>query len=238
MFSNRNYIKKLNDTLSLRFLLTTSLLLSLSSFACADEVVSFHGKDPSSDDLVNAFMGGAHSQSNILPEGLAPENNTDVNGVKYRGISLKKTKIEPKTAPDKVEQQGMSQQMAANKSADACLAGAQSVAINIRFKSNSSTVKGQDEQIIGKIAQAMNTPQLKNCYFVIEGHTDAIGEEYYNLWLSQKRAGSVKSQLSKHNVNNERLIVVGKGEDELLNSADPGASENRRVQFRVINPVQ
>jgi len=132
----------------------------------------------------------------------------------------------------------MEQQISANQAADTCMAGAQSVAVNIRFQSNSSSIKSQDDQMLRKIAQAMNTPQLQKCFFVIEGHTDAVGEAYYNLWLSQKRAGSVKNQLRQYNVSNDRMIVVGKGEDELLNYNNPNASENRRVVFRVINSGQ
>ena len=33
----------------------------------------------------------------------------------------------------------------------------------------------------------------------------------------------------------DRLVVVGKGESDLLNMATPDAAENRRVVFKVIN---
>ncbi len=222
---------------ALKGVFSLSLLFSLSSVSYAEEdVVSFHGKDPSSDDLVNAFM--SDSKQSSMPEGLVPAGEPQNSGVKYRGISLKKTKIEPTPVPEAAQKQEMSQQFAANQAADVCMAGAKSVAINIRFKSNSTTVKSQDSQMLKKIAQAMNTPQLKNCYFVIEGHTDAVGEAYYNLWLSQKRADSVRQHLSQFSVENNRMIVVGKGEDELLNDSNPNASENRRVQFRVVNPAK
>ncbi|MCW8929712.1 MAG: OmpA family protein [Gammaproteobacteria bacterium] len=231
MFNHTFFSNKIYKNQFLKRILAVGLLASLSSISFAEErVVSFHGQDPSSDELVNAFMG----EQSQLPEGLVPETDAQNGGMKYRGISLKKAK--PTQSAEQKEE--MSQQFTANQKADACLAGAQSVAVNIRFKSNSSTVENQDTQMLNKIAQAMNTPQLKNCFFVIEGHTDAVGEAYYNLWLSQKRADSVKHHLNQYNVESNRMIVVGKGEDELLNDSNPNASENRRVQFRVINAAK
>ncbi len=201
---------------TLKGFLSICVFASISFNAIAEDgVVSLQNQDPSSDDILNAFM---------------VEKTPAASSMKFRGISLKKDK--PAIEAD---QQEMGQQMAANQAADACMAGAQSVAVNIRFQSNSSTIEAQDTQMLKKIAQAMNMPQLQNCFFVIEGHTDAIGETYYNLWLSQQRADSVKNHLSQYNVVDKRMIVVGKGEDELLTPSEPGSPENRRVQFRVIN---
>lgn len=208
----------------LKGFLSTCVLASLSFSAIAEEgVVSLQDQDPSSDEILNAFMGDKKSSA-----------DQPASGMKFRGISLRKEK----PAPSAEQEQEMAQQISANQAADACMAGAKSVAVNIRFKSNSSTIESQDTQMLRKIAQAMNMPELQNCFFVIEGHTDAIGETYYNLWLSQQRADSVKNHLSQYNVAEKRMIVVGKGEDELLNAAEPNSSENRRVQFRVINAHQ
>lgn len=205
----------------LKGFLSTCVLASLSFSAIAEEgVVSLQDQDPTSDEILNAFMGDNKTSA-----------NQPASGMKFRGISLRKEK----PAPGAEQEQEMAQQISANQAADACMAGAKSVAVNIRFQSNSSTIESQDTQMLRKIAQAMNMPELQNCFFVIEGHTDAIGETYYNLWLSQQRAGTVKNHLSQYNVAEKRMIVVGKGEDELLNTAEPNSSENRRVQFRVIN---
>lgn len=213
--SNKTILGKL-----LKGLLSSCVLASISFNAVAEGgVVSLQNQNASSDDILNAFMAGQK-----------PQTNSPSSGMRFRGINLKKDK--PAIEAD---QQKMTQQIAANQAADACMAGAQSVAVNIRFQSNSSTIENQDSQMLRKIAEAMNMPQLQNCFFVIEGHTDAVGETYYNLWLSQQRADSVKNHLSQYNVSDKRMIVVGKGEDELLNPAKPDSSENRRVQFRVIN---
>lgn len=209
--------------------LTIMALGIMSALSCGVALagnVSLQNQDPSSNDLVNAFLGGANQST---------ANTAPASQVRFRGISLKK-KV-PKAAPvEKTLQQeatSFDQQVTANNSASACMAGKQSVAVNINFAPNSSNVS--DTTLIKNIAQAMNNDQLANCYFIIEGHTDAAGNDYYNLWLSQQRAGEVKAYLNQYNVTADRLVVVGRGEDELLNSNNPGSKENRRVVFKVIN---
>ena len=68
---------------------------------------------------------------------------------------------------------------------------------------------------------------------VIEGHTDAAGQEHYNEELSQRRAQAVKRYLvAAHGIEPARLRAVGMGEYRPLPGRDPYAAENRRVQFR------
>jgi OmpA-OmpF porin, OOP family len=68
---------------------------------------------------------------------------------------------------------------------------------------------------------------------VIEGHTDGVGSEAYNLTLSQRRAAAVKSYLvSMHGIPANRLQEVGYGLSHPIQGSDPLAAENRRVQFR------
>jgi len=67
---------------------------------------------------------------------------------------------------------------------------------------------------------------------VVEGHTDAIGTDAYNLLLSQRRAAAVKQYLvSVHHIDGARLKEVGYGDYRPIEGTDPIAAENRRVQF-------
>jgi len=79
----------------------------------------------------------------------------------------------------------------------------------------------------------MNSDALAACSFVIEGHTDAQGDDAYNLRLSQQRAESVRDFLTALDVAPARLRAVGRGERELLDPAAPDSPRNRRVQFRI-----
>ncbi len=197
--------------------------------------VSLQTKEPSSNDLINAFMGNNAKLKSSQSQTPATPATVPVRTIKYRGISLKKNslKAEPIAKTMQQNENSMAHKAAVNKQVNTCLAAKQSVAVNINFKANSSDVS--DTALIKKIASAMNSGQLEKCYFVIEGHTDASGNDYYNLWLSQQRADKVKSYLSQYHVDSDRLVVVGKGEGELLNRNAPESKENRRVVFKVIN---
>jgi outer membrane protein OmpA-like peptidoglycan-associated protein len=208
--------------------LLMSLLTALSTSVFAENVVSFHGKEPSSGELFNAFMGTSDLAG--LPEGLMPASQPQgTGGIKYRGISIKKK--DPKPSSMLTDPYGNTQTM------NGCQAKAGSVAVNINFKINSSNINYQDNTILDTLAEVMNAPQLQACLFAVEGHTDASGSAHYNLYLSRKRAESVKERLNQFQVASSRLVVVGRGEDEPLNPAAPYAAENRRVQFKVLNPA-
>jgi outer membrane protein W/outer membrane protein OmpA-like peptidoglycan-associated protein len=66
---------------------------------------------------------------------------------------------------------------------------------------------------------------------LIEGHTDSVGADAYNLALSDRRAKSVFDYLTSRGVDPARLKSVGKGESEAVadNSTEEGRQENRRV---------
>jgi outer membrane protein OmpA-like peptidoglycan-associated protein len=70
---------------------------------------------------------------------------------------------------------------------------------------------------------------------VIEGHTDSVGEDAYNLELSERRAASVVAYLVEHGIDAGRLQAVGKGEsDSVADNATPeGRQQNRRVVVRL-----
>ena len=77
--------------------------LILSSVVYAGDnkdVVTFNGEESSSDDFVNAFMGGKKSQE--LPEDLLPENAKPNTQMKFRGISLKKNTTKPEEQQKKL----------------------------------------------------------------------------------------------------------------------------------------
>ncbi|MGE0797047.1 MAG: OmpA family protein [Lautropia sp.] len=68
---------------------------------------------------------------------------------------------------------------------------------------------------------------------LIEGHTDSTGPDAYNQSLSERRADAVKRYLiGTHGIAPQRLNVVGLGESSPVDSANPSAAVNRRVQFR------
>lgn len=63
------------------------------------------------------------------------------------------------------------------------------------------------------------------------GHADASGSPEANQVLSLKRAEAVKGYLVSKGADPGMLVVVGVGEKDLKNPANPTAAENRRVEI-------
>lgn len=106
-----------------------------------------------------------------------------------------------------------------------------SLSLQIQFDFNSSSIRPESQQALMNLAQALQSPELRDSGFAIEGHTDAKGTAEYNLRLSDQRAQAVKRFLTQQGVAPTRLVTSGKGASQLANPADPYAAENRRVKI-------
>ena len=73
---------------------------------------------------------------------------------------------------------------------------------------------------------------------MIEGHTDSVGNDEYNVGLSQRRADSVKTFLTGQGIGSARLSTAGKGESDPVaaNDSAAGRQQNRRVEVIISNP--
>ena len=102
----------------------------------------------------------------------------------------------------------------------------------IYFDFASDKIKPESEPVLHEIADALNhNPAWK---LRVEGHTDNIGGDAYNLDLSQRRAEAVKSALvTRYHIAADRLTPKGFGAtrpkepDETL----AGRARNRRVEL-------
>lgn len=65
---------------------------------------------------------------------------------------------------------------------------------------------------------------------MIEGHTDKVGSDTYNLDLSKKRSQSVATYLEQSNVKHSRITTHGYGKEQAVSEID---SENRRVEVAI-----
>ncbi len=116
-----------------------------------------------------------------------------------------------------------------------------SVDINtITFDSGSFTVSAEQARQLQTIADAINRAIKENPQevFLIEGYTDAVGEEVDNLSLSDRRAQSVATVLTEtFQVPPENLTTQGYGEQYLKVNTQEASRENRRVTVRRITPL-
>jgi outer membrane protein OmpA-like peptidoglycan-associated protein len=77
---------------------------------------------------------------------------------------------------------------------------------------------------------------LNNAYVEIQGHTDNIGSESYNLKLGHQRAEAAMRYLVEQGVPLFRMNVISYGEYKPIadNSTKEGRAENRRVTLVVM----
>ena len=108
-----------------------------------------------------------------------------------------------------------------------------SLSLLIQFDFDSARVRPVSQQALVNLAVALQSNELQDSKFAIEGHTDTKGRADYNLRLSQQRADAVRDLLISQGVKLDRLKALGKGSSELALPTAPEAAENRRV--RVVN---
>ncbi len=114
------------------------------------------------------------------------------------------------------------------------------IPIKIHFASGSDQILPSSIPQMEEIAKALMSEGLKNCKIAIEGHTDSVGSEAYNMDLSLRRAESVKKYLVQHyGIPEDRLITRGYGETRPVASNDTvwGRAQNRRVELVNLGPM-
>ncbi|MCP4660915.1 MAG: OmpA family protein [bacterium] len=107
-------------------------------------------------------------------------------------------------------------------------------AIEILFAFDSAAISPEAAENLDALGQALSSGALASCCFELEGHTDSIDTEEYNLDLSRRRAASVAAYLAeKFRIDRQRLLSVGYGESRPIatNDTDAGRQKNRRVQI-------
>jgi outer membrane protein OmpA-like peptidoglycan-associated protein len=106
------------------------------------------------------------------------------------------------------------------------------LAVAVTFANDSAALMPEAAASLDAIADGMRLAGYDRVY-VIEGHTSRPGSWAHNMKLSAERAQSVKRYLvQRRGIPAAALRAVGLGPRALLNTRDPAAAENRRVQFR------
>ncbi|ROU03593.1 OmpA family protein [Histidinibacterium lentulum] len=110
----------------------------------------------------------------------------------------------------------------------------------INFRTGSAAIppsEAEDLSLIGRIIAAI-IDEDPDSVFLVEGHTDAVGDAAYNLALSDRRAESVALALTEYfDVPPENLITQGYGESRLRIETEAAEPANRRAVVRNITPL-
>jgi outer membrane protein OmpA-like peptidoglycan-associated protein len=104
---------------------------------------------------------------------------------------------------------------------------------DVLFDFNKYTLKPEAREKLAKVSGILLAyPGLK---IRVEGHTDSIGSDEYNLKLSQERADSVRNYMIAQSVPGDAVTAVGLGKADPVASNDTasGRQQNRRVEMVV-----
>lgn len=104
---------------------------------------------------------------------------------------------------------------------------------DVTFEFDKSTLTADGRKALDEVANSLKgQPSME---ISIEGHTDSVGSDAYNLRLSKARAKSVRDYLVNSGVAASRLTSEGYGETRPVASNDTaeGRAMNRRVEMKV-----
>jgi outer membrane protein OmpA-like peptidoglycan-associated protein/tetratricopeptide (TPR) repeat protein len=111
--------------------------------------------------------------------------------------------------------------------------GEQFVFENVFFDFDKAELKQESKSSIRRLYNFLvDNPEVK---ILIEGHTDNVGSEQYNLQLSEKRATSVKEELKGYGIVEDRVEIKGLGPKKPMAPNDSAANraKNRRIEIVV-----
>lgn len=111
---------------------------------------------------------------------------------------------------------------------------------NVTFDTGSAAIRKSEARKLQRLGRTMRELIEENPaeIFLIEGHTDAVGSDAYNLALSDRRAESLARALAEfYDIPPENMIVQGYGEKELKIVTEGDERANRRAVVRIITPL-
>jgi OmpA-OmpF porin, OOP family len=110
--------------------------------------------------------------------------------------------------------------------------------VEIQFDPDSPVIRPGSYRTLGRIADALQNPELLAYGFLIVGHTESAGRRDNNQILSQRRADSIRDVLvTTFRISSKRLQAVGLGEEQLRDAARPAALANQRIQVITVKTM-
>ena len=106
---------------------------------------------------------------------------------------------------------------------------------NIYFAFNSADILSSSQKVLDEFIVFLNDHPTMT--ISIEGHTDNVGSDEFNLILSENRAKAVYNYLVNNGIDANRLQYKGFGETAPIatNETEEGRAMNRRTEFVILN---
>lgn len=197
-----------------------SIIFNIGQFETATAVLTPKGLTLNGETVDRTF--GEHAQ-NMMSQAL-PENYTTA-------FNITEMVIEPAAGPE--EQSMLSQIFSQSKTTitDACEALEVAAEDDVLFDFDSSLIRTNEKPQLNSMAQHMM--DCDGSSLAIHGHTDSVGQDLYNQWLSEQRALSGKRYLMTQGVEKNRISTQGHSESRptATNATAEGRQLNRRIEF-------
>lgn len=103
----------------------------------------------------------------------------------------------------------------------------------ILFGFDSASLRQESIDNLQKLTRIINRDD--DTILLIVGHTDSVGNENYNLDLSERRSQAAANYMVQQGLDRSRVRVEGRGEYEPIadNDTEAGRQENRRVEVAI-----
>jgi len=116
---------------------------------------------------------------------------------------------------------------------------------NIRFPSvalfprRSAELTETGKAVLEKNINEAKVLLNRSVFIEVVGHTDDVGDDAYNMDLSEQRAAAVTAYLINAGVDGSKIVAVGAGESLPIatNTTEQGRTENRRVEVLILGRV-
>jgi outer membrane protein OmpA-like peptidoglycan-associated protein len=106
---------------------------------------------------------------------------------------------------------------------------------HLKFEFDKADLRPEDRELLARIAGIIVTSH--DYTISVNGHTDDVGSDAYNLKLSERRAQAVRDYLVKAGLSPDILSVEGHGKSLPLvkGTSDAARAKNRRVELGLVN---
>ena len=105
----------------------------------------------------------------------------------------------------------------------------------VQFRTGKADLPDTGKEIVDNLLEQLKKDN-KNVYIEIQGYTDSVGSDEYNMKLGQDRAESVRRYLAGNGIPLHRMSTISYGESRPIasNNTRDGRSKNRRVVVLVL----
>lgn len=162
------------------------------------------------------------------------------------GVDSAKLRILGRGETDPIASNDTKEGQAENRRVEIVVIGEPRALDNIRFPSvalfprRSAELTETGRAVLDKNISDARVMLDRSVFIEVVGHTDDVGDDAYNMDLSEQRAAAVSQYLIEAGVDASKIVAVGAGESLPIatNTTEQGRVENRRVEVLVLGRVK